>query len=282
ARPHPVHFDDSMVPSYDWPLGNLMVTASCLTAGSLFTVLASYLRSGNSYSHEWMHLIASSGFFVLHPYELARNGTDVAPLCLAYKSSYVGSIASLYLLRCLFSYLCGELIATAKPNSCEKEDSTRRAYTFGLTFWGAQSVNTLGFFSLVSWVSPSCNPSPLRLGLYVAWVFARVVVIKTSIATFRANFSTGLNTRDRSVIGHAIVLIYACVIAQLSLELGATVFGAPKLVILSMVTMQVGVAVMLLVGNLEVWRRDNRNSLSDEKPHEILEAEEPAQDPKQG
>ncbi|CAH0053917.1 unnamed protein product, partial [Clonostachys solani] len=270
-----VDFNGNMFPPYVETPGILMVTAGCLAVGSLLTTLASYLRPGHVHSFQWIFLILS-GF--LYPYDLARNGTELDPLRLAGRSSYGSSIGSLLLLHLLSFYLGEDLIADAKTNSCEKEDVPRRKNRADKMFLVANLVHSTSMLQLSSWKDPSSSPGLLGVGLYVAWVLARVAAIKANIATFHAVFSTDLTTPCLSVIGHTIVVIYACVIAQIPLELGAIIFKARGLVMLSMVSMQVGFAAMLLVYNLRIWHRRAAKPLPNEKPHEILQDDKSLQD----
>lgn len=129
-------------------------------------------------------------------------------------------------------------------------------------------IYSLGTFKLSSEIGPSCNLGFLRTGLYVAWMLARAAAIKDNIETFRDVFSSGLATPGLSVIRYTIVVIYICLVAQFPLELGAVVFDARALLVLSMISMQVAVAAMLLVCNLRTWRRGKARPLSDEKPDE--------------
>uniref|UniRef100_A0A8H7NH53 Uncharacterized protein n=1 Tax=Bionectria ochroleuca TaxID=29856 RepID=A0A8H7NH53_BIOOC len=270
----PAHFYDNMFPPHDGPLGIFSATAGCLAVGSLLTTVVACLRSSYSNPRDWIFfhllqwglLIVACFYPTLYPYDLARNATELGPICLASKSSYTGFVASTVLLRFLSYYLVEDLNADAKTNSFE--DLARQNGSANMMFLVAHMIHSLGILTLPSEIGPSCNPGFLRTGLYVAWMLARAAAIKDNIETFRDVFSSGLATPGLSVIRYTIFVIYICVAAQFPLELGAVGFDARALLVLSMISMQVAVAAMLLVCNLRTWRRGKAKPLSDEKPDE--------------
>ncbi|CAG9988687.1 unnamed protein product [Clonostachys byssicola] len=277
----PAHFYDNMFPPHDGPLGIFSATAGCLAVGSLLTAVVSCLRPSYSniidwiFHHllQWVYLIVACFYPTVYPYDLARNAKELGPLCVASKSSFTGFVASTALLRFLSFYLVEDLGADARTNSSGDDDVGRRNNSANMMFLVPHMIHSLGILAIPSDIGPMCNPGFLRTGLYVVWMLARAAAIRDNIATFRTVFSSGLTTPKLSVIRYAIIVIYICVTAQIPLELGAVVFNARALLVLSMVSMQVAIAAMLLVCALRIWRRGNAKSLSDEKPDELLQTE---------